>query len=96
MVVHLYTGSITFLLLCTHQTRRLDICRVNGFAVPRVFKDLAWVHQPMRIKGTFDAAHDIDCVRAEFFDEVLFFAKTDAVFALKLMLAYNNMFVSFG
>lgn len=66
--------SSTILLLSTHQTRRLDVSRVSRFAVTGVLEDFAWVHQPVWIKGSFDASHDVDCVIPEFFDQGFFFA----------------------
>lgn len=54
---------------------------VGGHHVGDV-EDLAGVHEPMRVEGALDAAHHVQRLRAELFDQGAFFAEADAVLAL--------------
>ncbi len=55
----------------------------------RDIEDLAGIHQPVRVERALDATHHVQGVGSQFFDQRPFFAKTDAVFALLLLVWWS-------
>lgn len=60
--------------------------RVNRI---RHLKDLARIHQPVRIESSLDASHDVQGIRAKLLYQRLFLAKAYPMLTLPLLLALH-------
>lgn len=78
MCIHVFLinadDKLIAFLLSANSPRSVHVYRADGLTISRVLEYFTWIHQPVRVKGTLDASHDINSIRPEFFDKIFFFA----------------------